>query len=224
MLEIYSTVHRHITNKFTSQNSTIQTTQSKPFPLNAFVIRTNFKPVESSKRPKPLRIVPYKKFNISPMLRMNIWPKMALHFTLIAITFCHLIPKNLVFSHISVHIQLPPILTTRIQTPIKILLLKSPQLEFDTPFEPFNLLTSIKTIAQANSNLESLLIYQNLPSSTPLIDNLDDTFNSTDSDFEMLQNSIYHSTSLLQFYARVVDSPNLSFETSQDSQTFPTHI
>ena len=66
--------------------------------------------------------------------------------------------------------------------------------------------------------------YQNLPSSTPLNDISDDIFNYTDSDFEMLQNSIYHSNSFPQFYPRVADSPILSFETSPNCQTLPTHI
>ena len=60
MLEIYSTVHRHINHKLNSQSSTLETTHLKQLPLNTFVIHTNFKPVNFSKKLKPLRIGPYK--------------------------------------------------------------------------------------------------------------------------------------------------------------------
>ena len=60
MLEIYSTVHRHLNHKLNSQSSTFETTHLKQLPLNTFVIHTNFKPVNFSKKLKPLRIGPYK--------------------------------------------------------------------------------------------------------------------------------------------------------------------
>ena len=60
MLEIYSTVHRHSNHKLNSQISTFETTHLKQLPLNTFVIHTNFKPVNFSKKLKPLRIGPYK--------------------------------------------------------------------------------------------------------------------------------------------------------------------
>ena len=61
MLVIYSTVHRHLNHKLNSQSSTFETTHLKQLPLNTFVIHTNFKPVNFSKKLKPLRIGPYKK-------------------------------------------------------------------------------------------------------------------------------------------------------------------
>ena len=60
MLEIYSTVHRHLNHKLNSQSSTFETTHLKQLPLNTFVIHTKFKPVNFSKKLKPLRIGPYK--------------------------------------------------------------------------------------------------------------------------------------------------------------------
>ena len=60
MLEIYSTVHRHLNHKLNSQCCTFETTHLKQLPLNTFVIHTNFKPVNFSKMLKPLRIGPYK--------------------------------------------------------------------------------------------------------------------------------------------------------------------
>ena len=60
MLEIYPTVHRHLNHKLNSQSSTFETTHLKQLPLNTFVIHTNFKPVNFSKKLKPLRIGPYK--------------------------------------------------------------------------------------------------------------------------------------------------------------------
>ena len=63
MLEIYSTVHRHLNHKLNSQSSTFETTHLKQLPLNTFVIHTNCKPVNFSKKLKPLRIGPYKILN-----------------------------------------------------------------------------------------------------------------------------------------------------------------
>ena len=47
-LEIYSTVHHHITNKLISQKSTFETTHLIQLPLKTFVIHTIFKPVNFS--------------------------------------------------------------------------------------------------------------------------------------------------------------------------------
>ena len=47
------------------------------------------------------------------------------------------------------------------------------------------------------------------------------TFNSADSDLEMLQNPIYHSMSFPQFYPRIADSPDFSTEIFSNSQTLP---
>ena len=63
MLEIYSTVHRHLNHKLNSQSSPFETTHLKQLPLNTFVIHTNFTPVNFSKKLKPLRIGPYKILN-----------------------------------------------------------------------------------------------------------------------------------------------------------------
>ena len=63
MLEIYSTVHRHLNHKLNSQCSTFETTHIKQSPLNTFVIHTNFKPGNFSKKLKPLRIGPNKILN-----------------------------------------------------------------------------------------------------------------------------------------------------------------
>ena len=60
MLELYSTVHRYITNKFSSQNSTFETTLLKQLPLNTFVIHTNSKRVILSQKLKPFRLGPCK--------------------------------------------------------------------------------------------------------------------------------------------------------------------
>ena len=64
MLDVYSTVHRHITNTLNSQNVTIETTHSKQIPLNTFGNPTNFKPVNFSNIFKPLQIGP-KKYSTS---------------------------------------------------------------------------------------------------------------------------------------------------------------
>ena len=60
MLQIYSTVNKHIHNKLTSHTSTFETTHQKQLPLNSFVIHRNFKSVQFSNKLKSLRIDPYK--------------------------------------------------------------------------------------------------------------------------------------------------------------------
>ena len=62
--------------------------------------------------------------NVYLMLLVNFWPKLALHFTLIEVIFCHIILKNLSSSHICVSIfQLLLFSTLLIQTLIKRFLL-----------------------------------------------------------------------------------------------------
>ena len=60
MLDIYSTVHKHVSHKLSSYTSTFQSTQEKQLPLHTFVLHKNFKPVKFSQKLKPLRIGPYK--------------------------------------------------------------------------------------------------------------------------------------------------------------------
>ena len=60
MLEIHSTVHRHINHKLKSQSSTFETTHLKQLPLHTFVIHTNVKSIKFSQKVKPLRLGPYK--------------------------------------------------------------------------------------------------------------------------------------------------------------------
>ena len=95
MLEIYSTVHRHINHKLNSQSSTFETTHLKQLPLNTFVIHTNFKPVNFSKKLKPLRIGPYKILNHLSEVTYEFFLKTALLFKPIETILYHIIPKNL---------------------------------------------------------------------------------------------------------------------------------
>ena len=71
--------------------------------------------------------------------------------------------------------------------------------ESETPFDSFNPHISTKSIAQTKRNLHSPPNYQNLPPSTSLNDNLDDTFISTDSEVEMLQTLFVILTIFLNF-------------------------
>ena len=60
MLEIYSTVHRHMNHEISFQSSTFETTHPTQLLLQTFVIHTNFKPVKFSQKFKPLRLGPYR--------------------------------------------------------------------------------------------------------------------------------------------------------------------
>ena len=145
---------------------------------------------------------------------MNLRLKMAVHFTLTAITYCYIILKNLLFSlrqYHSTHSLLDNPDTDSYQN----IPSNSPQSESVTLS---NLLTHTPLLKLLHSPI------QNPTSTTFLNHNLDETFNSTDTEFEKLQNPIYHSKFFLQFYPRVADSPKLSFESSSNSQTLPTQI
>ena len=81
--------------------------------------------------------------------------------------------------------------------------------------------TKYKTVSNIDPTPTSK--YQNLTYSSFLQDNLHNTIDSTDSDFEMLPNRIYYSNSsnsfLLQTFPRIADSPNISLTPPHDSQT-----
>ena len=92
---------------------------------------------------------------------------------------------------------------------------------------PDNIILSGKQyLWQISIKNDFLLNYQNLSPSTSLDDNLNDTFDSVHSDFEMLQNPIYYSNSsnnsFAELYSRVTDSPNIPLSSSPDSETLPT--
>ena len=155
---------------------------------------------------------------------MNLCPTMALFFTLIASIFCQIIPRNLIFSHISVKtILLSHFLTIMILTPIKPFLLTHLNMNV-TPLSKLLFHASLLKPLHSPKQFYILSYYRNISPSTPLKDNLHDTFNSTESDSEMHQNPIYHFTSSPHFYPRVADSPNFSFESLPDPQALPTHF
>ena len=95
------------------------------------------------------------------MLRMTLWPKMALHSTLIAVIFRHIIVKNILSSHISGITIQPPLLSNPEADSDQDIPSTSPQHESD-PFEYFNPPTSFETIAHPKAKLHSPSTYHNL--------------------------------------------------------------
>ena len=70
------------------------------------------------------------------------------------------------------------------------------------------------------------LLQKKLSHSSSLQDKLDNTVDSTDSDFEMLPNPIYYSNSsnsLPQIFPRIGDSPNTSLTSPNDLKTVPNY-
>ena len=69
----------------------------------------------------------------------------------------------------------------------------------------------------------STIKYQNLSFSSSSHNNLDNTLDSTDSDFEMLSNPTCYSNSsnnsFPQIFPRIADSPNASLTSPNDTQT-----
>ena len=213
-----SFVHRQITK--------IQKTPHlKPLIENNFLLTPYIKIqslilLTSTTNLNPSDLARTKFFNNSPMLRMNLWPKITLHFTLTATIRCHLILKNLLY--LRQYHSTPSLLNNPDSASYQDIPSNSPQHESDH-FEFYNPRTSIETIVKPKTNFHSPPIYQNLLPSIPPNDNLDIIFIFSYSDFEMLQNPIYQSPSSPQFYPRVALSQILFSETEKrwnDKQRF----
>ena len=91
MLQLSSIVHCNITNKLNSQNSTIETTHLKqplltPSPSPLFYL------VNSPLHLTPSILAHTNLFSISPLLIMNLYPRMALTFHTHR---DHILPHNL---------------------------------------------------------------------------------------------------------------------------------
>ena len=87
-------------------------------------------------------------------------------------------------------------------------------------FSPTQTSTIDKTVSNDSTPTPK---YQNFSYTSSLQDNLDNTLDSTDSDFEMLPNPIYYSNSSKNSFPvtfpRFADSPNISVTPSHDPQT-----
>ena len=59
MLEIYSSVHKHIISRITPHSFISETRLHEQIPLNSFVSEQNFENFQFSYKPRPLRIDPY---------------------------------------------------------------------------------------------------------------------------------------------------------------------
>ena len=96
MLEVYSTIHKHLNHKLTSSTSTFETTHQKQLPLNAYVIPKNlftFLP-----NLNPYAMVHIKSSVIFLMLHMNSFLNLVKHFILTVIIFFLTTRKNPLFS------------------------------------------------------------------------------------------------------------------------------
>ena len=238
MLEIYSTVHRQINHKLNSQSSTFETTHLKQLPLNTFVIHTNFKHVNFSKKLKLLRSGPYKIINHLSEVTYELLSQDGSTFQTHRNHIIPYYPKEpIIFPYIKHYHSTPS-------------LINNPDTEsYQDTFSHFSSLEPPQTSNQSqtltssnhkkhNNSPTSIPKYQNLsrysssqdnlpniPTSTltnqnslhssPSFHNtLDTTIDSQDSDSEMLPNPIYYSNSsndsFPQFFPRIADSSNLS--------------
>ena len=246
MLEIYSTVHRHINHKLNSQSSTFETTHLKQLPLNTFVIHTNFKPVNFSKKLKPLRIGPYKIIKHLSEVTYELLSQDGSTFQTHRNHILPYYPKEpIIFPYIKDYHSTPSLINNPdtepyqdISSQFSALDLQNNSSRFQTPVSSNtkqldNSTTSTPTYQNFShySSLQDKLnniptptpIYHNLPRSFSQ-DNLDTTINSQDSDSEMIPNPIYNSNSssecFPQFFPRVADSPE---HLSSSSLNTPDH-
>ena len=247
MLEIYSTVHRHINHKLNSQSSTFETTHLKQLPLNTFVIHTNFKPVNFSKKLKPLRIGPYKILKHLSEVTYELLSQDGSTFQTHRNHILPYYPKEpIIFPYIKHYHSTPSLINNPDTDSYQDTFSQFSSLDLQHIFNSSQTPPS-STSKHFNSFPPSIPNYQNLshysslqdhldhiPSSTtkPLQssssqDNLDNTIDSHDSDFEMLPNPIYYSNSSTnsfpQFFPRVADSPDTSSSSLLESPNESTY-
>ena len=247
MLEIYSTVHRHINHKLNSQSSTFETTHLKQLPLNTFVIHTNFKPVNFSNKLKPLRIGPYKILKHLSEVTYELLSQDGSTFQTHRNHILPYYPKEpIIFPYIKHYHSTPSLINNPDTDPYQDTFSQFSSLDLQrnsdssqTP--PSSKPTNFTSFPPSIPNYQNLSHYSSLqdhldhiPSSTtkPLQstsspDNLDNTIDSHDSDFEMLPNPLYYSNSSLnsfpQFFPRVADSPDTSSSPLPEPPNEPTY-
>ena len=249
MLEIYSTVHRHLNHKLNSQSSTFKTTHLKQLPLNTFVIHTNFKPVNFSKKLKPLRIGPYKILHHLSEVTYELLSQDGSTFQIHRNHILPYYPKEHITSpYIKQYHSTPSLINNPDTEPYQDTFSQFSSL--DLPHNPNHSQTPTSSkIRQSNPSPTSVPRYQNFPHYSSLQDklddipttipvhrnplhssskdNLDNTIDPHDSDFEMLPNPIYYSTSsndsFPQFFPRIADSPDISSSPSLILQNDSTY-
>ena len=233
MLEIYSTVHRHINNKLNSQSSTFETTHLKQLPPNTFVIHTNFKPVKCSQILKPLRLGPYKILKQLPDVTSELMSQDGFTFQTRRNHILPYYPKEpVIFPNLRQYLSTPSYINNPDADSYQDKTSQFSPLTNQSSSDLFHTQTSTKDISYDSSPK-----HQNLSHSLSLNEFLDNTFDSTDSDFDMLPNPIYYShsseNSFPQIYPRVADSPNTSLTFSNgfpiclhlhQSSSLPIHL
>ena len=229
MLEIYSTVHRHINLKLNSQNYTFETTHLKQLPLHTFVNHTIFKPVKFSQKLKFLRLGPYK---ILKHLSDVTYELMSQHGSTFQTHRNHILPyypiEPVIFIYLKQYHSTPSLInnpdTDTYQDTFS--QFSSPNTQ-STPTETFTKDNTVSNDSTPVSN-DSTPKYQNFSYSSSLNDSLDKTFVSTDSNFEMLPNPFFYSNSsnnsFPQILPRIAESPNTSLTSPNDSQPIPNYI
>ena len=190
MLEIYSTVHRHI-KKLNSRSSTLETTPLKQLPPYIFVIHTNFKPVNFSQKLKPLRLGPYKNLKHLSDVTNELMSQDGSTFQTHRNHVLPYYPKEpVIFPGLRQYHSTTSLINNPDTDSYQDKTSQFSPLTDQSFSNPFHTQTSTKDISY-----DSTPKYQNLSHSPSLNENLDHTFDSTDSVFEMLTNTIYYSNS-----------------------------
>ena len=228
MLEIYSNVHRHINHKLNSQSSTFETTHLKLLPFHTFVIHTNFKPVKFSQKLKPLRLGPYK---ILKHISDVTYELMSQDSSTFQTHENHNLPyyakEPVIFPYLKQYHSTPSLINNPDTDPYQATFSQFSSLDTQSipDSSPTRTSTKDKTVSNDSTPIPK---YQNFSYASSLQDNLDITFDSTDSDFEMLPNSIFYSNSSNNFFPqtfpRIADySHNISLTPPHDPQTVPNY-
>ena len=219
----------------------------KQLPLNTFVIHTNFKPVTFSNKLKPLRIGPYKILKHLSEVTYELLSQDGSTFQTHRNHILPYYPKEpIIFPYIKHYHSTPSLINNPDTDPYQDTFSQFSSLDLQNNSDSSQTPPPSKS-TNFNSSPPSIPNYQNLshysslqdhfdhiPSSntTPLqstssSDNLDNTIDSHDSDFEMLPNPLYYSNSspnsFPQFFPRVADSADTSSSSFPEPPNEPTY-
>ena len=185
MLEIYSTVHRHENHKLNSQSSTFETTHLNQLPLYTFVIHTYFKLVKFSQKLKPYKILKHLS-EVTYELMSQDGSTFQTHRNYIFPNY----PKEpVIFLYLKQYHSTPSLINNPDTDPYQDTF--SQFFSLDTQSIPDSPPSQTSTTDKKLSNNSTPTPkYQNLSYSSSIQVTLDNTFDSTDSDFDMLQNPI----------------------------------
>ena len=191
-------------SKLNFRSSTFETTHLKQLPPKTLIIHTKFKPGKFSLKLKPLHLGPYKILKHLSDVTYELMSKDGSTFPTHRNHILPYYPKEpVIFPYLrQYHSTLSPINNPDTDSYQDTFSQFSPQTD-QSSSDLFQTKNSTQIVS-----LDSFPKHQIISHSSSSSDNLDNTFGSTDSDFEMVPNPIYYSKSSDK-YTLVLPTPSI---------------